>query len=301
MNKINERELEKLFLELKNSNNRGIVETLYSKYNKLIYGIAFSILKNKEDSEDIVQTVFEKIYTMPKDKLPQHNISSWIYSITKNLSISLLRKKRNTVDLDKIYEIVDINNEINNIINQDNYNRLISRLNNKEKEIVSLKILANLSFDEISKLLNEPTGTVKWRYYKSIHTLKLLLSNLGMFIITFIIGLNIINLRSKDRKHVPNIEQKAEDNKMNTDSENNRAESIKDQEKGDEEIKDFANEINNIIQEETKEEIVAPIENNINYYGIGILTASGVFLIFTIIFSIFLLKYQLKQKVKASK
>ena len=53
MNKIDEKELKKLFTELKSSNNRIAFETLYTKYNKLVYRIAFTILKNKEDSEDI--------------------------------------------------------------------------------------------------------------------------------------------------------------------------------------------------------------------------------------------------------
>ena len=149
MNRIDEKELKKLFTELKSSNNRVAFETPYQKYNKLVYRIAFTILKNKEDSEDVVQAVFSKIYTLSKDKLPLDNISTWIYSVTKNESISLFRKKKNTLDLDSIYEIADTDNEINNIVDQDSYNRLISRLNDKGKEVVSLKVLTNLTFDDL--------------------------------------------------------------------------------------------------------------------------------------------------------
>ena len=224
MNRIDEKELKKLFTELKSSNNRVAFETLYQKYNKLVYRIAFTILKNKEDSEDVVQAVFSKIYTLSKDKLPLDNISTWIYSVTKNESISLFRKKKNTLDLDSIYEIADTDNEINNIVDQDSYNRLISRLNDKGKEVVSLKVLTNLTFDEIAKLLNESAGTVKWRYYKSIHTLKLLLSNLGMFIITFVIGLKTITINKNkiqsEQSTAPNNEadQEKEDSQNLTES-----------------------------------------------------------------------------------
>ena len=260
-------------------------------------------MKNKEDSEDVVQAVFSKIYTLSKDKLPLDNISTWIYSVTKNESISLFRKKKNTLDLDSIYEIADTDNEINNIVDQDSYNRLISRLNDKGKEVVSLKVLTNLTFDEIAKLLNESAGTVKWRYYKSIHTLKLLLSNLGMFIITFVIGLKTITI---NKNKIQSEQSTAPNNEADQEKEDsqNLTESVLQEETKNTDLEDVYKEENNIKQEETKEEIQVPVDNqdnNINYYDIGIIAISGIFLLFTIIFLINFIKHQLKRKVKASK
>ena len=45
-------ELKAIFNELRNG-NKEVIENLYKKYDKLIYGVAFSILKNKDDSEAI--------------------------------------------------------------------------------------------------------------------------------------------------------------------------------------------------------------------------------------------------------
>ena len=157
-----------------------MVEKLYNQYNKLVYGIAFSILKNNQDSEDIVQNVFTKLYTMDKSKLPNNNEATWIYSVTKNETLNFLQKKHSDISLENVYEIEDTDNEI---IDKDTYNRLISKLDDKEKEIISLKILANFSFDEIGTLLNKPTGTIKWKYYKSIHTLKILIGNISLALI----------------------------------------------------------------------------------------------------------------------
>ena len=115
MVKIDERELKELFIELKYNNNIAF-EKLYNKYNKLVYGIAFSILKNKQDSEDVVQDIFTKIYNIDKNKLPTKNETSWLYSTTKNEAITVLRKRKNELDLDSIYEIEDQDNEINHLI-----------------------------------------------------------------------------------------------------------------------------------------------------------------------------------------
>ena len=66
MVKINEKELKEIFEGIRDKNQTSF-EELYSKYNKLVYGIAFSILKNGADAEDVVQIVFEKIYYIDKD------------------------------------------------------------------------------------------------------------------------------------------------------------------------------------------------------------------------------------------
>ena len=128
--KIDNKELEKIFFDIKQNKLHGI-EELYSKYKKMIYCIAFSISKNQEDSEDIMQMIFTKIYEMENSKLPTNNYASWIYAITKNETINFIKKKRNDIALDKIYEISDDNNELNKVIDNIEFNRLISKLNDK--------------------------------------------------------------------------------------------------------------------------------------------------------------------------
>lgn len=299
MEKINARELKELFIEIKYGNKIAF-EKLYNNYNKLIYSIAYSILKNKQDAEDVVQIVFEKLYLIDKEKLPNRNESSWLYSITKNETINYLKRNKNNIDLDSIYNIEDDNNEINKIIDQDNYNRLISKLNNKEKEIISLKIVSNLSFEEIGKLLKEPTGTIKWRYYKAVNTLKILLSNLGMFIITFVIGIKtLFNKKASDK-----VEQDRtiRNNTPEQTGENTNAETKKGQENLKDEVK---SDVSESLDKETRNEIniVSQPTNTeiINNSGVCILSISFIFLIITIIFSIIFAKYQLKSRKKLSK
>ena len=299
MGKINVKELEELFIEIKYGNKIAF-EKLYNNYNKLIYSIAYSILKNKQDAEDVVQIVFEKLYLIDKEKLPNRTESSWLYSITKNETINYLKHNKNNIDLDSIYNIEDDNNEINKIIDQDSYNRLIDKLNDKEKEIISLKIVSNLSFEEIGKLLKEPTGTIKWKYYKAVNTLKILLSNLGMFIITFVIGIKtLFNKKASD---------KVEQDKTigNNTTEQTRENTNDETKKGQENLKDeVKSDISESQDNETKDEIniiIQPTNTEIiNNSGVFILSISFIFFIVTIIFSIIFAKYQLKLRKKLSK
>ena len=292
MRKINDIQLKELFIEIKN-NNKIAFEKLYNQYNKLVYGIAFSILKNNQDSEDIVQNVFTKLYTMDKSKLPNNNEATWIYSVTKNETLNFLQKKHSDISLENVYEIEDTDNEINEIIDKDTYNRLISKLDDKEKEIISLKILANFSFDEIGTLLNKPTGTIKWKYYKSIHTLKILLGNLGMFFVSFISSIIFFKNGAKKSDTVKEDVCDTEDNNFIEDEETKRDPTEENKE--------------NIISDENEEQIQenvvvdVPVRNNINYMGIGFMGISSVFFIITIIFSIIFAKHQLKIRKKLSK
>lgn len=285
--KIKAKELKELFNQIK-SNDDTAFEEFYTKYNKLIYKIAFSILKNKSDAEDITQIVFEKIYSMDKENLPTKNETSWIYSVTKNETLNYFKSNRNNITLDDIYEIEDNNQEISKIIDQENYKRLISKLNDNEKEIISLKIISNFSFEEIGKILNMPTGTVKWRYYKAINTLKLLLSNLTMFIISCISS--IYALKSTKKIISPIQEENVIENIVIAADENQKQQ----YEKSENTQQNSQEEINTTIIEETN-------ENDVNYPAIGLMGISTVFLMLTIIFSIIFAKYQLKLKKNLSK
>ncbi len=291
MKKINVEELRELFIEIKYGNNIAF-EKLYKNYKNLVYKIAYSILKNSYDSDDIVQIVFEKIYSIDKDKLPTRNESSWLYSVTKNETINYLNKKKNHIELEEIYEIEDNNNEINELINKDSYNRLIGKLNENEKEIISLKILSNLSFKEIAKLLNKPTGTIKWIYYKSINTLKLLLSNLAMFIISFISSC----FAMKNRKKLSP--------KLNVNESNQTKEEIKDEITEDKELlqDNKKSTITNDKSSQMQESVIEEVPNiSNNYLSISLIGVSTIFFILTIIFSIIFTKHQLKRKKKLSK
>lgn len=290
MANVREEELNELFLELKGVNKDIAFQKIYTQYKKLIYGIAFGILKNKEDAEDIVQIFFSKLYTIEKDKLPREKIASWIYTVIKNEAISLLRKKKDHFDIETIYEIEDKDNEINNLIDKEEFNKLISKLDDKEREIITLKIIAGLPFEEIAKLLNKPSGTIKWRYYKSIHTLKLLLSNLAMFILTFVIGLK--TLFNKESKIESNEEEKIENNILEDTNETLKSETTEDV------INSTNDELDKIYENTIVEE---SHEHNINYIGIGILSMSSIFLCITIIFTLLFIKYQLKSRKKTSK
>ncbi len=297
MGNIEKQELHDIFIGISN-NDDMCFNKLYEKYSKLIYSIAFSILKNKEDAEDVMQKVFVKICNIDKDKLPKKCEATWLYSITKNETLNFLKSKKIEYNLDDLYNVTNENKELNELIDKEDYNRIIEKLTLQEQEIISLKILSNLSFKQISLILNIPIGTVKWKYYKSIHSLKLLLGNLGMFIITFIIGVKtLLSTRKKENKHVEELEENDIIKNTTADEEQKVHVAGSNREEANSKLDE-----ENGIQEDETQQIVIQEQSNINsYYTIGILGVSVIFLIVTLYFLIISMNHQLKKKKKLSK
>ena len=61
---------------------------------------------------------------MDNQKLPKNNEASWLYSITKNEAIDFIRNRKTLLNIDEIYYISE-DDELNEIIDRDNYNRKI--------------------------------------------------------------------------------------------------------------------------------------------------------------------------------
>lgn len=318
MKNIDEKELHEIFDKMRKEDKKSY-EELYKKYYKLVYNIAFSILKNKENAEDISQNVFIKIGNLKKEKLPNSYEASWLYTVTKNECISLFRKTKETLTIEDIKN-ENLEDEIEGIIQKNSYEKLMENLEKIEKQIIFLKVEAGYSFKEIARLLKMPIGTVQWKYYKSLHALKLLIANLSMFVIGVVTCL-FNNSRLKELK-VEQDENKTEDNKEqgSTIEDNQKQDSVQNQKDNKNTIKheniaeDISNEnsntienivqnelIENIIREETKIEscnitVDRTMFKNAILYGL-----TNVFLCFSIFFTIIVVKNQQNKRKQASK
>lgn len=318
MKNIDEKELHEIFNKMRKDDKKSY-EELYKKYYKLVYNIAFSILKNKENAEDISQNVFIKIGNLKKEKLPNSYEASWLYTVTKNECISLFRKTKETLTIENIKN-ENLEDEIEGIIQKNSYEKLMENLEKIEKQIIFLKVEAGYSFKEIARLLKMPIGTVQWKYYKSLHALKLLIANLSMFVIGVVTCL-FNNSRLKESK-VEQDENKTEDNKEqgSTIEDNQKQDSVQNQKDNKNTIKheniaeDISNEnsntienivqnelIENIIREETKIEscnitVDRTMFKNAILYGL-----TNVFLCFSIFFTIIVVKNQQNKRKQSSK
>ena len=290
MENINKQEIHNIFQQIKHGKKEAI-EELFKKYKKLIERISFTIVKSMDITEEISQMVFVKIIQIDINKLPENNELSWLYTVTKNQTIDYLRKEHNNVNIDDIYEISE-ETRIDEIIDMDTYNNMIECLSEQEKEIVSLKVLGDLKFREIGLILNMPTATVQWRYYKALHSLRLFLANAAMFIITFMLyiknksvfenSLNSIS-KSNDKNEKDSIDESKSEKKSHDNTQILEPTDIINNEKED---------IESYTQTGTVDEIK---EISINKVQVGLFSLSVIFLILSIVFGIVVVKHRRKK------
>jgi len=286
---------EKEIFELLKTNRKLGIEELYKNYSKLVYGVIYSILKNTDETEDVLQNVFVKIFKLDNEKLPTKSHLSWLYSVAKNETINYIEK-----NYESLYEITDNDTEIEKVLDKEYFNKLIENLPPKQQEILSLKIISNLSFREIANILDMKIPAVQWHYYKSLNTLKLLLGNVitifvGAFLYIKTRGLTERNEAEpeendsvKEKDEVAIDEKNTADNKSINQStepqeEYNRADSYT----GKNDTIEITAQATGAAESST---------NNIVSLGIIITT-----IIFVVTFSIFLIKRQIKLKKKLSK
>ncbi|MBP3821440.1 sigma-70 family RNA polymerase sigma factor [bacterium] len=134
-------------------------------------------LIKKEVNEDLEQEVYIKIWKNSDKYKEKGSIKSWISSIAKNTSLDYLKsvyyKVSQKSDADD-YTLSSIKDKKstpeNKIISLERQKRIIKAINNlkpKFKEVIMLCEIDGLTYEECSKKLNCPLGTVKSRIYNA--------------------------------------------------------------------------------------------------------------------------------------
>ncbi|MCD8124379.1 MAG: sigma-70 family RNA polymerase sigma factor [Lachnospiraceae bacterium] len=148
------------------------IEILYSKYSTDIFRFLFSILGDRFQAEDLMQEVFLKAW----QKHPRfHNDKTekvWLFRVARNLAMDEFRhRKHETVGLP---ETLPENNpdDSNSILNMRELLLMIDALNEPDREIVRLKLLGQLSHQEIARVTNRSVHSVKKRYERAIGKLR---------------------------------------------------------------------------------------------------------------------------------
>ena len=165
-----------LVIKLKNGDKKAF-KKLFQKYSERIYYFTISYIKNKEESEEITQEVFVKLWNKRNDLKPDLSFSSFLFMIAKNAVIDLLRKKKKEVFLreDFIKDIKDSNKSYDNL----EYLELkkivensIQELPEKRKNIYVLSRDEGMTYRQIAEELNISVKTVESHMRLALKQLK---------------------------------------------------------------------------------------------------------------------------------
>lgn len=155
-------------LALFKQNGLQTYEKLVVKEQEKLYKIAYSYVKNQQDSLDIVQESILKGYKNFHRLKEKKYFSTWITRITINTSIDFVRKQNRevTVELqDVMYKEEKMQQQITSKIDLE---QVFDRLNTEQKTIILLRFYKHYSIKEIADFLNKPEGSVKSKLHRTL-------------------------------------------------------------------------------------------------------------------------------------
>jgi RNA polymerase sigma-70 factor (ECF subfamily) len=150
-------------------------ELIVKRYKDQLLNFVYRFLGNHEEAEDVVQETFLRVYRNRHAYQRVAKFSTWIYTIAGNLARTELRRRnrRRIFSLssmgveDKDYEISDEfaspEKHTNTVLSEAIIQKEINKLSPKFREVIILRDIQELSYEEISKIIRVPIGTVKSR------------------------------------------------------------------------------------------------------------------------------------------
>lgn len=185
-------DIEKTLLNKAKQGNIIAFEKLIISHEKTVYNIAYRMFNNEEDTKDIAQEVFIKIYKNLNKFDGNCKISTWIHRITVNTCIDELRKRKGkeTSSIDSLIDLDDgevqkqyTDNSFNpeqSLINKEDIEDLknaINLLSENHKALIVLRDIQGLSYNEISEITQISLGTIKSRISRARIQLKNIIMN----------------------------------------------------------------------------------------------------------------------------
>ena len=156
-------------------------ELLVKEYEKNVYNLALRMVGNSEDAADMSQEAFIKAYNSLTSFRGDSKFSVWLYRIVSNVCLDYLRSRgrRQTVSLstenDDGEDVeIDIADEtqsperlLDRRLTRDAVRRGLAALPPEHRQLLLLREIQGLSYDEIADALGIEAGTVKSRIFRA--------------------------------------------------------------------------------------------------------------------------------------
>jgi RNA polymerase sigma-70 factor (ECF subfamily) len=141
-------------------------EVLLQRYQTKVFRLVFSIVGNPSRAEEVTQDAFLKIWRALPGYDGRASLSTWVYTIARNTSISYLRAEsyRKAIPLEEAPEPFA---EGEPVLTRIETERLLANLPEEQREIVVLFYLQERSIDDVAAMLDLPEGTVKSHLHRA--------------------------------------------------------------------------------------------------------------------------------------
>jgi len=140
---------------------------LVMPYSERLYRMAFRMMGNREEAEDMVQEAYVKLWKM-RNELPSYNsIEALAIRITRNLCLDGLRKRKTGLEAYKSQEVQKIEFDMNphetleNKEDAEMMHRLINTLPEPQRSLIHLRHIEGKEYDEIATMVNMNVNAIR--------------------------------------------------------------------------------------------------------------------------------------------
>ncbi len=149
---------------------------LYNQYSKAMYNLAYRILNNREDAEDILQEVFVECFRNIDSFRFESTFGAWLKKITVNKCINQIKKKKIDLTLCETLPPVIYEEDEEVLYDTEKIFKGIETLPDGYRIILTLYLLEGYDHSEISQILGISESTSKSQYSRAKEKLRNLLS-----------------------------------------------------------------------------------------------------------------------------
>ena len=162
-------------VELVLRGDQNVFAVLVERYKDAVQNLAYRMLGNATEAEDVTQEAFVRAFTQLATYKPAHKFSTWLLSIASHLSIDQLRRRRFLAlpleDVPFLEWIVDagVSPEQSALRGEqhDEVQTYLQRLPGKYRAVIVLRYWHDFSYDEIAAALNLTPALVKARLHRA--------------------------------------------------------------------------------------------------------------------------------------
>lgn len=175
---------QKLINDLNNAQTQtAAFNQLVNMYKERLYWHIRKIVISHDDTDDVLQNTFIKVYKNVKGFKGDSKLYTWMYRIATNEAITFLNKKakRKDISVEKYQKDLRTSLQEDELFDGDTIQLLlqkaIAELPQKQQLVFNMKYFDEMKYDEISEILNTSVGALKSSYHHAVKKIEAFIKN----------------------------------------------------------------------------------------------------------------------------
>lgn len=174
--KKNSDNIDSVLIEKAKNGNKGAFNILVNKYYPRVYATLFSFTKSKEDSEDLSQQTFIKVWQQLSSFRGDSAFFTWVYRIAINLAKNFVassgfKKQKINTSIEKAeIDVTSFEDIESAVIHDESLNEIKNFINTMPESLktaFTLREVEGKSYEDISVITDTPIGTVRSRIFRA--------------------------------------------------------------------------------------------------------------------------------------